>query len=93
MFSAPDPVSSGRPYQIVGSSVGIPDDLNRFVGEASFTIDNDGAALVVCGLGAADGTGVRFHEKDVEHSGKDVRAWLITEDPAGSFVATAMAAW
>jgi hypothetical protein len=91
MFVAPDPVSSGRPYQIVGSSAGTPHDLYQFTGAATFTVDNNGATLVVSGLGAEDGTGVRFLEKDVEHSGKDVRAWLITEDPAGRFVATPIA--
>jgi hypothetical protein len=33
-------------------------------------------------------TGVRFHEKDVERSGKDVRIWQITQHPAGQFFAT-----
>ena len=86
MVIAPDPVSSGRPCRIVGKAAGTPHDLNHFIGEASFTIDSDGARVVVCGLRAADGAGVHFYEKDVEHSGKDVRAWL-TEYPAGSFVA------
>jgi hypothetical protein len=88
MFVAPDPVSSGRPYQIVRSSVGLPDQLDQLTGEVSFTIDMDGAEVVVRGQGALDGAGVRFHEKDVEHSGKDVRTWLITQAPAGWFVAT-----
>lgn len=92
-FIAPDPVSSGRPYKILSPAVGAPDDLNRFIGEASFTIDKDGAAAVVRGSGAVDETGVRFHEKDVEHSGKDVRTWRIAEDPAGGFVATPVATY
>ena len=92
-FVAPDPVSSGRPYKIVGNDVGVPSDLSQFIGEASFTIDSEGGPSVVCGSGAADGTDVRFQEKDVEHSGKDVRSWRVTEDPAGQFLATPVSAY
>jgi hypothetical protein len=87
-FIAPDPVASGRPYKIVGSAVGAPNDLNGFVGEASFTIDKDGTESVIRGSGTAQGTGVRFLEKDAENSGKDVRAWYITKDAAGQLTAT-----
>lgn len=87
-FFAPDPVSSGRPYQVSTTAAGAPDGLTQFIGAASFTIDNNGAESIVCGSGVADGTGVRFHEKDVEHSGKDVRTWHITEHSAGRFLAT-----
>jgi hypothetical protein len=91
-FSAPDPVSSGRPYRISASAAG-PPSLKHFIGNGSFTLDKDGVESVVSGSGAADGTGVRFYEKDVEHGGKDVRAWQITQDPDGQFVATPVAAW
>jgi hypothetical protein len=91
-FVAPDPVSSGRPHKIVESAVGAANDLDEFVGEASFTIDKDGPESVIRGSGTADGTGVRFLEKDAAHSGKDVRAWHITKDAAGQFLATPVAA-
>ena len=90
-FVAPDPVSSGRPYQVAGSGAAAPSGLRRFIGEASFTIDKDGAESVVRGSGSADGSGVRFYEKDVDRSGKDVRTWHITEDSAGRFTATPLA--
>ena len=89
-FSAPDPVSSGRPYRILPSAAGRP-SLAQFMGNGSFTFDNDGVESVVSGSGAAEGAGVRFYEKDVQHGGKDVRAWYITQDPDGRFVATPMA--
>ena len=92
-FVAPDPVASGRPYSIVRGAADPSNDLGRFVGEASFTIDRDGVETMVRGTGALDETGVRFYEKDLEHSGKDVRAWHITEGPAGHFVATPVAIW
>jgi hypothetical protein len=90
-FVSPDPVSSGRRYVILPSAAGAPNDLHRFIGEATFTIDKDMVESVVRGSGAVDGTGVRFQEKDVEHSGKDVRVWQITEGPDGEFVATPVA--
>ena len=90
-FIAPDPVASGRPYKIVSNAVGARKDLNGFIGEASFTIDKDGTESVIRGSGAADRTGVRFLEKDAEHSGKDVRAWHITQDAAGQLLATPVA--
>jgi hypothetical protein len=92
-FISPDPVASGRSYEIVRSVVGAPDDLSDFIGETTFEIDKGGAESAIKGSGARDGTGVRFYEKDVEHSGKDVRAWHISRDPAGTFVATPLAAW
>lgn len=90
-FVAPDPVSSGCPYKISRNGAGTPKDLQHFVGDTSFTIENDGVESVVRGTGAADGTGVRFQQKDVEHSGKDVRTWDITEHPVGHFLATPVA--
>ena len=92
-FVSPDPVSSGRSYNVVTGAAEAPRDLHGFIGDASFTIDNDGVESVVRGSGAADGTGVRFLEKDVEHSGKDVRAWHITTDGSGQFIATPVATW
>lgn len=90
-FVAPDPVSSGRPYKVSGTAGGVLENLKQVIGDASFTIDKDGVESVVCGSGVADETGVRFHEKDVEHSGKDVRTWHIVEHSAGQFLATPLA--
>ena len=93
-FASPDPVASGRSYEVVGNTVGAPDDLSNFMGETSFKIDKGGGTeSVISGSGTSDGTGVRFYEKDVEYSGKDVRGWLITEGPAGHFLATPVATW
>lgn len=35
-------------------------------------------------------SGVRFHEKSTD--GKDLRVWLIAQDPTGSFLAEPVAA-
>lgn len=91
-FVSPDPVASGRSYEIVRGAAGAPDDLSDFVGETAFHIDKGGAESAIEGSGTRDGKGVRFYEKDID-SGKDVRAWDITRNPAGTLVATPLAAW
>jgi len=63
-----------------------PNDLQDFVGDASFVVDLDPPHLVQ-GTGRSDGTTVRFHEKDVAHSGKDIRVWQVRAGDPGQFLA------
>lgn len=86
-FFTADPISSGRPYIVLTAAGEAPSTLDQFLGEAHFTIAKDGADSLVCGLGSLREGGVRFHEKDVEHDGKDVRVWQISQDGSGAFVA------
>lgn len=86
-FAAPDPVSSGRPHKVLSVGGAEPSALDQFVGEVGFTIGKDGGEFHIRGLGHVDESGVRFHEKDLEHSGKDVRTWQVSQEAAGEFIA------
>ena len=66
---------------------GISQQLDEFFGAVSFTIDRGGEVSEICGLGVPDATGVRFQEKDVAHTGKDVRTWEVSQAGVGEFVA------
>ena len=86
-FAAADPVASGWPLKIISIAGGAPSALEQFCGDVSFTIDRDGEVSEICGLGVPGATGVRFQEKDVAHTGKDVRTWEVSKSGAGEFVA------
>lgn len=90
--SATDPVVSGQPYRVVSVDGSPPSGLGQFVGEASFAIAKNGAEAQIGGQGSADGLTVRFHEKDVDHAGRDVRTWQIAEAD-DDFSATPIAAY
>lgn len=92
-YAAADPISSGRPYRILAVAGGEPSTLEQFVGETAFTISKDGGESDIAGHGTAHETGVRFHEKDLERTGKDVRTWELIEEPTGGFSATAWSAF
>lgn len=53
-----------------------PQSLEDFEGEASFVLVGE-VAYTVRGSGRVTGDSVRFHEKDIEHNGKDVRVWRV----------------
>ncbi len=78
-LSATGPVGSGQAYRVVSVDESPPSGLEQFLGDASFTISKDGAESQIGGQGCAHCLGVRFHEKDVDHGGRDVRTWQITE--------------
>ena len=46
-----------------------------------------GSAYQVTGCGRLVDDEVRFHEKDVENSGKDVRVWRVVRHDDGTFLA------
>jgi hypothetical protein len=91
-YAPPDPVPSGRPYDVVAVDGGNPSSLDQFIGETVFTISQNDREWRICGLGGMHGAAVRFHEKDVNHDGKDVRVWHIETADEG-FTATATAAF
>ncbi len=41
-----------------------------------------GDGYLVSGAGRAHGDLVRFHEKDMEHNGKDIRVWHVRQEGA-----------
>ncbi len=87
-FAAPDPVASGKKFEVVAVHGRTPHLLDDFVDEAVFTLRWEDDDRLVAGRGNRDGDIVRFTEKDVTHGGKDVRVWNI--EPAhrpGQFTA------
>ncbi len=86
-FFASDPVSSGLAYVVVSVGGAEPQQLEQFVGDATFAISRGSTESLVAGRGSLVGDGVRFQEKDQRHDGKDVRVWQISSDPGGGFTA------
>ena len=92
-FLPASPVASGRPYHVKACRGRVPTALADFEGEADFILSTERGATAVRGVGAIHGDNcVRFHEKDVDHDGKDVRVWHITQR-SGGYVAESQAAF
>jgi hypothetical protein len=87
-FAAPDPVASGKEFEVIAVHGRTPHVLDDFVDEAVFTVRWEDQDRLVAGRGNRDGDIVRFTEKDVTHSGKDVRVWNVElADRPGQFTA------
>ena len=54
---------------------------DRLRGGRTFLLDL-GDGYLVSGAGRAHGDLVRFHEKDMEHNGKDIRVWHVRQEGA-----------
>ena len=87
MLFAPDPVPSGKEFEVLAVHGRTPHTLEDFLDEAVFTFRWEQLDRVVAGQGHRDGDKVRFTEKDVDHGGKDVRVWEITATKPGHFTA------
>ena len=85
-FTTPSPVPSGMSLPVLEVEGHTPEHLQDFVGDVSFVVDLD-PPLRVQGAGRVDGRTVRFHEKDLDRSGKDIRVWEVRAEGSGSFVA------
>ena len=85
-FTTPNTVPSGMSVRVLDVDGHQPHQLQDFLREVSFVIDLDPPVLVH-GVGRVDGQTVRFHEKDVDHSGKDIRVWEVRAEDDGRFVA------
>ena len=86
-FSTPTSVPSGMSMPVLELDGHTPEHLQDFAGDVSFVVDLD-PPLLVHGTGRADGPAVRFHEKDLENNGKDIRVWQVIEEGRGRFVAS-----
>jgi hypothetical protein len=87
------PVVSGQAYRVVSVDAAVPSTLGQFVGEVGFSVMHPGAGSSdVRGEGSAQASSVRFHEKDGDNAGKDVRVWEVVQVD-GHFTATAIAAF
>jgi len=85
-FTTPGSVPSAmpRPVREVGGHAA--HNLSDFAGETSFVVDLD-PPVRVWGAGRIEAGVVRFHEKDHEHGGKDIRVWTIRDEGLRQFVA------
>ena len=86
-FSSPDSVASGKPYMVVDVAGAAPMSLDQFMGESEFSIERSGTPSRIKGVGMALDDSIRFFEKDLDNSGKDVRVWLVRQDADGRFTA------
>lgn len=84
--TAPSPVPSGMSMPVLEVQGHPPVVLQEFAGDVSFVVDLD-PPLVIQGSGRIDGRTVRFHEKDLDHGGKDIRVWEVRDGGDGRFVA------
>jgi hypothetical protein len=89
----PEPVISGWPYAVTEVAGRPPQTFDEFVHHGRFVIDRDGTPYEVVGTGVLVEDGVRFHEKDMGHDGKDVRVWQVTRIEDGTFMVQHAAAF
>ena len=85
-FTTPIAVPSGMSARVLEVDGHEPNKLQDFACDVSFVVGLDPPVLVH-GTGRIDGQIVRFHEKDVEHTGKDIRVWEVRAGDDGQFVA------
>ncbi len=78
-FSTPESVPSGIAMPISEVEGRPPASLEDFHGDVSFLLGMEPPHLVE-GCGRLDGSVVRFHEKDVQNNGKDIRVWEVRPD-------------
>jgi hypothetical protein len=67
-FTTPTTVPSAMSVRVLEVDGHEPTELQDFAGQVSFVFALDPPVLVR-GTGRVDGPTVRFHEKDVDHSG------------------------
>ena len=85
-FTTPSTVPSGMSMPVLEVQGHPPEHLRDFAGDVSFVVDLD-PPLHVQGTGRVVGRTVRFHEKDVDHGGKDIRVWEVRDEGSDRFVA------
>jgi hypothetical protein len=78
-FTTPGSVPSGVALPVSEVAGRSPASLEDFHGDVSFWVGLEPPHLVA-GCGRLDGSVVRFHEKDVQNSGKDIRVWEVRLD-------------
>ena len=80
-FTTPDSVQSGMALRVLEVQGHPPDYLSDFDGDVAFVLDDELRHLIQ-GSGRITGDVVRFHEKDMTSSGKDIRVWEVRRDGA-----------
>ncbi len=85
--AGPPGIASAVPYAITHVHGRAATGNADFVGTVNFQIEIDGEPYQVHGVGALDGFGVRFYQKDQEHDGRDIRIWQICAIAGKGFMA------
>ncbi len=80
-------IASAVSYAITGVGGQTASANADFVGDVSFLIEIHGEPCQIDGVGALDGVGVRFYQKDEDHDGRDIRIWQICAVPGTGFMA------
>jgi hypothetical protein len=80
-FTTPISVASGVARQVLEVDGHQPARLCDFEGDRTFVI-GDGDRYVVRCVGRVVEGMVRFHEKDMDNDGKDIRVWQVRADGA-----------
>jgi hypothetical protein len=84
-----EPVPSGLVYTVTAVNGRPPRSLDDFTIDATVTATLKNRSVEFDGVGSVTATGVRFHEKSGD--GKDVRVWMILQDPDGTILAEPIA--
>jgi hypothetical protein len=92
-FATPANVASATPYTVLLVGDQVPSTVTAIAESDSFTVDLAGTPYQVRGCGRVVDDQVRFHEKDLANSGKDIRVWCVTRNEDGSFSAQHAAAF
>jgi hypothetical protein len=92
-FATPNLVASATPYAVLLVGDQVPTSTEAVAAADGFTVDLAGEPYQVRGCGRVVGHQVRFHEKDVANSGKDIRVWTVIRHEDGSFTAEHAAAF
>ena len=81
------PIVSGRAYPVLQAADQRAARLEDFLGSTRFMLDLDGEVYTVYGFGRQVEDGVRFHQKDIDGVGRDIRRWAVRRAAPGGFVA------
>jgi hypothetical protein len=87
-FATPSMVISGKSYLVLLVEDRSPTSLEEIAAANAFTVDMDGTPYLVQGSGQLMDNAARYHEKDVDNNGKDVRVWRVIRDEDGTFLAS-----
>ena len=89
MVPAPPPVSSGSVYTVTAVDGQPPRTLDDVADATIITATLGDRSVEFTGTGSITPNGVRFHE--TSDQGKEVRLWIIMDDPSGTFLAEPIA--
>jgi hypothetical protein len=87
-FATPSPVISGKSYAVLLVEDRNPSSLDEIAAADDFTVDMEGTSYRVQGSGRLVDNEARYHEKDVDNNGKDIRVWRVIQHDDGTFLAS-----